>query len=138
MEVQGTSLTLDRVLVEHGHLMDWEYFDGNTKYGARDDYSWYGGQSRQFKSYSLWYNNKNAVMGRLFAWDLGNDTLITDEEMVAQGFAYQWVPAGITITPHIDVLHPFDPVAPLPAKEGGVMAYKVDANDKMGITNPWA
>ena len=44
IECTGTALTLDDVLVERGFLKDWPYFDGDTKYGARDDFSWYGGQ----------------------------------------------------------------------------------------------
>ena len=137
-ECDGDTLVLDEILCEHGFLKEWPYFDGETKYGAREDYCWYGGQGRQGASYSLWYNNKRATYGRLFARNIDDDEIVTDKDMEGQGKVYQWVPAGTTVVPHIDVLYPNDLQSPVPAKQTGVLPYRVDPYaDVDGVTNPW-
>jgi hypothetical protein len=139
IEVQGTDITLDRVLVERGFLKDWPYFDGGTTYGARDDFSWYGGTNRQGASYSLWYNNKRATYGRLFHRDVADDVLLTDEVEAEQGKVYQWVPAGTIVVPHIDVLYPDDLQAPvIPKTPGVVLPYRSNIyTDYDKVLNPW-
>jgi hypothetical protein len=139
LELQGSGLIIDKVLAERGYLKDWLYFDGDEKYGARDDFSWYGGANRQGASYSFWYNHRKAVTGRLFARTVDpNDPSanVTDEDMEEQGLVYRWVPAGITVVPHLDVLYPFDVQNPLPPKAAGVLArYSPSTRD--GVSNPW-
>jgi hypothetical protein len=139
VELQGSGLVIDKVLAEPGYLKDWEYFDGDEHYGARDDFSWYGGTSRQGASYSLWYNHRKAVTGRLFARTVDpNDPSqnVTDEDMEEQGLVYRWVPAGITVVPHLDSLYPFDVQNPLPPKTAGVLPrYSTGTPD--GIADPW-
>ena len=134
-EVQGTGLSLDEVLVEKDWLTDWPYFDGDSTYGAVGDYSWYGGVSRAGGTYSLWYNNKKAVYGRLFGMDVDDDDVLTDAEVEEWGYVYRWVPAGMTVTPHIDVLYVNDQQAPVPAKTG-ITPRQVTAGDA-GVQNPW-
>ena len=136
IEATGGDLTIDQVLVEKGFLKDWPYFDGDTDYGARGDFSWYGGEVRQGGSYSLWYNHKAAVFGRMFARQIEDTTLITDEVMRAQGICYDWVPAGTIVTPHIDVLYPNDLQLVVPDKVG-VLSYRTSDDDSQGIRNPW-
>ena len=136
-ECDGTSLSLDEILCEVGFLKQWPYFDGASTYGARSDFSWYGGEGRAGKSYSMWYNNKRATFGRLFGLNVGDDTLITDEEMVLQGKVYQWIPAGTTVVPHIDVLYPNDLQSPVTPKPPGVLPYRIDIEDVGGLVNPW-
>ena len=50
LETTGTYIDIDRVCVEPGwlpaNLNDWPYFDGDSLYGALDDYSWYGNKDR--------------------------------------------------------------------------------------------
>jgi len=139
LELQGSGLIIDKVLAERGYLKDWLYFDGDEKYGARDDFSWYGGANRQGASYSFWYNHRKAVTGRLFARTVDpNDPSanVTDEDMEEQGLVYRWVPAGITVVPHLDVLYPFDVQNPLPPKAAGVLArYSPSTRD--GVSDPW-
>jgi hypothetical protein len=61
---------------------------------------------------------------------------VTDEDMEEQGLVYRWVPAGITVVPHLDVLYPFDVQNPLPPKAAGVLArYSPSTRD--GVSNPW-
>ena len=140
LECSG-DLTIDRVLCERDHLKDWAYFDGDDTFGARDDFSWYGGMTDyQGASYSLWYNHRKAVTGRLFARTVDpNDPTqnVTDEDMEEQGLAYRWVPAGTTVVPHLDVFYPFDPRNPLPPKPAGVMPYYT-VSDPDGVGDPWA
>ena len=137
IECDGGDITIDQVLCERGFLKDWNYFDGDTTYGAREDFVWYGGEVRQGASYSFWYNNKRAVFGRLFAREIDDDVLITDEVMAKQGFVYRWVPAGTLVIPHIDVLYPNDLQLEIPAKTG-VLSYRVDIDrDLQGVKNPW-
>jgi len=55
LELQGAGpLSIAKVLAERGYLKDWLYFDGDEKYGARDDFSWYmsgrGGLGHQMKA----------------------------------------------------------------------------------------
>ena len=95
------------------------YFDGDSTYGSRDDYSWYGGENRKGYTYSCWYNHRRAVVGRLFAWDIPTDDFtVTDEEVEAQGFVYKWIPAGVRVTPHLDVLWPEDIQEAIPDNTG--------------------
>jgi hypothetical protein len=105
---------IDQVCVEPGNLPDngndWPYFDGDTTYGAREDFSWYGGTSNRHASYSCWYNLRNSTFGRLFAWKVDASSPLTDDEAALQGLAYQWVPAGIPVHGHLDVLYPEDPM----------------------------
>ena len=139
LELQGSDLTIDKVLAERGYLKDWLYFDGDEKYGARDDFSWYGGTDRQGASYSLWYNHRKAVTGRLFARTVDpNDPSanVTDEDMEEQGLVYRWVPAGITVVPHLDIFYPFDVQNPLPPKAAGVLP-RVSVSTPTGVTDPW-
>ena len=93
IEGQGTYIDLDLVCVEFGTLpwnfSDWPYFDGDNLFGAVNDFSWY---ERPHKSYSCWYNDRDAVMGRLFAWNMSAEDespggVITDEEAAKQGLA---------------------------------------------------
>lgn len=137
LECDGNSLTIDNVLVEKGYLKDWPYFDGDTTYGARDDFTWYGGSVNQGASYSLWYNNKRATYGRLFAQDIEGVAVVTDEVMTQQGFVYQWVPAGMTVQPHIDVLYPHDLQLPPASRSGTVLHYRASPSDLQGVVNPW-
>jgi len=134
LELEGSNLAVDKVLAERGYLKDWLYFDGDEHYGARDDFSWYGGANRQGASYSFWYNHRKAVTGRLFARTVDpNDPSqnVTDEDMEEQGLVYRWVPAGITVVPHLDILYPFDVQNPLPAKAAGVLS-------RTEVPSPWA
>ena len=91
IEVEGDLLVLDNCLVEEGWVpagqdaydprttdtsikattggtlaTGFPYFDGDSLYGARDDYSWYGGEDCQGHTYSCWYNHRRSVVGRLF------------------------------------------------------------------------
>jgi hypothetical protein len=137
-ECDGGEMHIDNVLAEPDWLKDWQYFDGDSTYGARDDFTWYGGENRKGQSFSTWYNHKRAVTGRLFAWDIGSeDFIITDEEVEAQGYVYKWVPAGVRVTPHLDVLHPGDIQEAVPPTSGSVIPYKVNAADRLGVRNPW-
>ena len=136
IESSGGDLTIDQVLCEAGYLKDWAYFDGDTDYGMREDFTWYGGEVRQGASYSLWYNHKKAVYGRMFARQIDGTTLITDEVMREQGIVYEWVPAGTVVVPHMDVLYPNDLQLVVPDKVG-VLSYRANAADLQGIVNPW-
>ena len=135
LEIQGNALTLDECLIEKGYLRDWPYFDGESNYGADGDYSWYGGQNLQGASYSLWYNNKKAIYGRIFAQDLDDNDVLTNEEVEAWGFVYRWVPAGMTVVPHIDVLYVNDLQAPVNPKT--TVNPRSTAPDDTGVLNPW-
>jgi len=140
IEAQGVNLTIDKVLAEPGFLKDWLYFDGDERYGARDDFSWYGGATRRGASYSLWYNHRKAVTSRLFARTVDpNDPSanVTDEDMEEQGLVYRWVPAGITVVPHLDVLYAHDVQNPVPAKAAGVLPYFNATTATSGVENPW-
>jgi hypothetical protein len=139
LECNGTSLTVDNLVCEPDHLRDWPYFDGDTLYGARDDFSWYGGANLKGKTYSLWYNHRRAVVGRLFAWDIDQDDLVvTDEEVEAQGFVYGWVPAGVRVQVHMDVLWEGDiQTPPVDVAGQAVTAYSVGPSDPLGVANPW-
>jgi hypothetical protein len=138
-ECDGGSFDLDNVLCEADWLRNWSYFDGDSTYGARDDYSWYGGDNRKGQTYSCFYNHKRAVTGRLFSWDIdASDFVVTDEEVEAQGFVYRWIPAGVRVTPHLDVLYPGDIQEVVPDVAGTpVNAYKTGSTDSLGVTNPW-
>jgi len=138
-ECSGGQFEVDNILCEPDWLKDWPYFDGDSTYGARDDYAWYGGENRKGQTYSTWYNHKRAVTGRLFAWDIDSDDfVVTDEEVEAQGFVYKWVPAGVRVTPHLDVLRPNDIQEVISPVTGSVTAYKTNPNDAMGVYNSWA
>jgi hypothetical protein len=86
VEVEGDLLVLDNCLVEEGWVpagqnsasggtlsTGFPYFDGDSLYGARDDYSWYGGEDCQGRTYSCWYNHRRAVVGRLFAFQTSKE-----------------------------------------------------------------
>ena len=130
LETNGTYMDIDQVCVEPGMMPmnkdDWPYFDGSNQYQSAGDYSWYG---NPHASYSCWYNNRSAVMGRLFAWGLDPEDqapggVITDEETIKQGLVYQWVPAGTPVQEHYDVLYPNDPKTPISAVTGSPLAVQ--------------
>jgi hypothetical protein len=86
IEVEGDLLILDNCLVEEGWVpagqddgsggtvsTGFPYFDGDSLYGARDDFSWYGGEDCQGHTYSCWYNHRRAVVGRLFAFQTSKE-----------------------------------------------------------------
>jgi hypothetical protein len=144
IEVDGTELTLDRVICEPGYLLDWGYFDGDTTYSARDDYSWYGGENLKGRTYSLFYNNRRAIAGRLFATSFTDRAAATSVAELSEGLVYQWVPAGTLVEPHWDVLfegdlqHPVadvagTPITPYRVALPGTPEYTAD----MGVENPW-
>lgn len=144
IEIDGTDLVLDKVIVEPGFLLDWDYFDGDTTYGARDDFSWYGGENLRGETYSLFYNNKRATAGRLFATKFPDRAALTSEDELKEGLVYQWVPAGTLIEPHWDVLYEGDlqhpvpdiagtPVTPYRTAVPGSPEFPLD----MGVVNPW-
>ena len=137
IECSSGDMTIDQVLCERGFLKDWSYFDGDTDYGMRDDFTWYGGEVRQGGSYSLWYNHKRAVFGRMFAREVEDDELVTDEVVASHGTSYQWVPAGTNVTPHLDVLYPNDLKLVVADKAPGVLSYRATDADLLGIRNPW-
>ena len=149
LETNGTFIDVDRICVEPGwlpaNLNDWPYFDGDSLYGALDDYSWYGNKdrtagtpTRAHKTYSCWYNHRRAVTGRLFQWsdpdDTGPGSVFTDEEVAAQGMVYSWVPAGTPVYHHLDVLFPNDPQAAVPDVAGGVTP---SGSGILQVTSPW-
>lgn len=143
VETQGTYIDLDQVCAEFGTMPanyeDWPYFDGNSLYGLDGDYSWY---ERPNKSYSCWYNNRSAVLGRLFAWNVSSEDALpggvfTDAEAAKQGLAHQWVPAGTPLLYHTDMLYPEDPKNALPPVTGTVLARKTSDTDALGVADPW-
>jgi len=139
IECEGTDMHIDNVLAEPEWLPGWPYFDGDTTYGAVDDFSWYGGTNQKGKSYSLWYNHRRAVVGRLFAWSIADDDFtVTDTEVEAQGYVYKWVPAGVRVIPHLDVLTVGDVQSPVPAVTGTVMAVRTGYTDALGVYPAWA
>jgi hypothetical protein len=137
LECSGGSMEIDNVLCESDWLRGWRYFDGDSTFGARDDHSWYGGENRKGKSYSCFYNHRRAVVGRLFAWDIeADDFTITDEEVESQGFVYKWVPAGVRVAAHLDVLWPEDIQEAVIDNAGtAVTPYYNGTNG--GVANPW-
>jgi hypothetical protein len=145
LETDGTELVIDNVLCERLFLKDWPYFDGDSTYGSRDDFCWYGAADdtgRRGASYSLWYNNRRAVIGRLFARLVDvNDPAdnVTDEQIEEMGLVYRWVPAGTTVIPHLDVFFPGDVRAPVQAKSPtDVLPYAgPDDEAPTGVLNPW-
>jgi len=139
IETQTASFKIDQVIAERGYLKDWPYFDGDEKYGAGDSYCWYNGMASQGASYSLWYGNRRAVMGRLFATDTDMDDpdVLTDEDVAKWGLVYQWVPAGVQVIPHICVFYPGDLRAPVPPKDPGVLPYYNVSTQPLGVINPW-
>ena len=149
LETQGTYLDIDHILCEPGWLPanynDWPYFDGDSLYGALDDYSWYGNKeraagtpTRAHKTYSCWYNHRRAVTGRLFQWsdpdDEGPGSIFTDEEVAAQGMVYSWVPAGTPVQQHLDVLYPYDPQSAVPDVTGPLTP---SGSGVLEVTSPW-
>ena len=138
IECDGGEMHLDNILCEPDWLTDWPYFDGDSTYGARDDYSWYGGENRKGQTYSCWYNHRRAVVGRLFAWDIPSDDFtITDEEVEQQGFVYKWIPAGVRVTPHLDVLYPND-IQEIVPNNTGTPVTPIDTGTNGGVPNAWA
>lgn len=139
IECDGVPMYVDQLLVEPEWLDGWPYFDGDTTYGALDDFSWYGGEGRKGQTYSLWYNHRRAVIGRLFAWSIpDSDFTVTDEEVEGQGFVYKWVPAGVRVIPHMDVLWVGDVQSPVPAVSGTVTPLKTSSTDALGVYPAWA
>lgn len=116
-------LVLDDVLLEPGELLDWPYFDGDSKYGMSSitgdadssDYSWYGKvpyADKRGASYSLWYNHKSVISGRVFGRVLDDDALYTSTDEQSDGLVYQWAPAGAVFVPKFNVTNPADPEIP--------------------------
>jgi hypothetical protein len=137
IECDGPEMHLDNVLCEADWLRDWRYFDGDSTYGSREDYSWYGGKNLKGQTYSCWYNHRRAVIGRLFAWDIEeNDFTVTDEEVQSQGFVYRWIPAGVRVQAHYDVLWPDDIQEPVPNNAGTAVTPYASGNNG-GVPNPW-
>ena len=69
IELMGSNLEIDYVVCEPGALLGWEYFDGDTIYGATDDHNWWGNQGApgiRGAGYSGWYDNKRSVNGVVF------------------------------------------------------------------------
>jgi len=138
IEVDGTEVTIDQVLAERGALREWRYFDGDSTFALQDSYSWYGPQ-RRGASYSMWYDMRRAVMGRLFATPV--DTIypgdvLSDAEVAQAGMVYRWVPAGVTVIPHIDVFYPDDLRSP-PINNVGTDTLGYYPDDPNGVPNPW-
>lgn len=139
IECDGTEFFVDELLCEPEWLPGWPYFDGDTTYGVEGDYSWYGGASRRGQSFSLWYNHRRAVIGRLFSWSISdNDFTVTDSEIEGQGFVYGWVPAGVRVIPHMDVLWVGDVQPVVPAVSGSVLAVKAWSTDALGVQSAWS
>lgn len=139
IECDSGTMSLDNLVCESEWLPGWPYFDGDTTYGALDDYSWYGGENRKGSTYSLWYNHRRAVVGRLFAWNISDDDFtVTDEEVESQGYVYKWVPAGVRVIPHMDVLYVGDPQSPISAVTGTVLPRSTGPNDRLGVSDAWA
>jgi hypothetical protein len=136
LESTGTELTLDKVLAERGTLKEFGYFDGDSTYSAPESYGWYGGPQQQGKSYSMLYGSRRAVLGRLFSAPDDSDTLITDDDVKKAGLVYQWVPAGVSVVPHIDVFYPDDLRLPPSAKASTVYPYYAE-DEPFGVVNPW-
>lgn len=139
IECDSGAMNLDNLVCEPEWLPGWPYFDGDTTYGALDDYSWYGGENRKGSTYSLWYNHRRSVVGRLFAWNISDDDFtVTDEEVESQGYVYKWVPAGVRVIPHMDVLYVGDPQSPVSAVTGTVLPRSTGPNDQLGVSDAWA
>jgi hypothetical protein len=74
----------------------------------------------------------------MFALDYTGAQVITDEVVAAQGFVYQWVPAGTVVIPHMDALYVNDLQAPVPTKAAGVLAYRSNViTDVDKVLSPW-
>jgi hypothetical protein len=130
LETTG-NITIDQVLAERGVLKDLPYFDGDELYAAPDSYSWYGGSQQRGKSYSMWYSGRRSVIGRLFATPLVTNEpgdIVTDEDVREAGMVYNWVPAGVTVIPHLDVFYPNDLRTPPPTKVATVTPYYETTN----------
>lgn len=130
---------IDRVLAERGALKEYPYFDGDERYGLVDDFSWYGGSGRRGISYSMWYGGRRSVVGRLFAVPTDTDApgdIVTDVDVMAAGMVYDWVPAGVTVIPHMDVFYPTDLKGPLPPRRGTVLP-PAGPDDPLGVGDPW-
>lgn len=150
LECDASWFEVDQVCVEPGLLpangVDWPYFEGtdtggNSGYGARGDFTWYGGTARHHGSYSFWYNLRDTTFGRLFDFSMSPEDqkpggIFSDVEAAALGMAYQWVPAGTPLIYHLDVLYPYDPKSPLPPVTGPALPY-LDDDNPMGVESPW-
>lgn len=98
---------LDLGMVEEGVLIDWEYFDGDATYGAKEDFSWYGNvpfATKRGASFSMWYNNRRSIAGRLFGRRLDDTAYYTSADEQLDSLVSQWTPAGSVVVPHWDVL----------------------------------
>lgn len=134
------TLFIDRVLAERGALKEWPYFDGDSTFALQDSYTWYGGYERRGASYSMWYDMRRAVMGRLFATPVDTTypgDVLSDAEVAEAGMVYKWVPAGVTVVPHIDVFYPGDVRPPPPPKSAAIQPYYDPNTQRMGVVNPW-
>lgn len=98
---------IDLGLIEEGVLLDWQYFDGDSDYGALEDFSWYGNEVPAVKrgaSFSMWYNNRRSIGGRLFGRRLDDTAYYTSADEQLDSLVSQWIPAGSVVVPHWDVL----------------------------------
>jgi hypothetical protein len=139
LDVGGTEITIDRVLAERGALKEYPYFDGDEMYADAGAYSWYGGESVAGRTYSMWYSGRRAVIGRLFATPKDTDApedYITDTDVLAAGLVYKWVPAGVTVIPHMDVFYPNDLRWWPPPRTKPVLPYSTTGDDGMGVDPP--
>jgi hypothetical protein len=110
-DTTAPEIYIDKALLEEGTLLDWQYFDGDSTYGADDDFSWYGYANladKRGKSYSMWYNNRRSIAGRLFGRRLDDTALYTSADEQLDSLVSQWTPAGAVVVPHWDVLYEDD------------------------------
>lgn len=111
---QQPHISIDQCIVEEGSLLDWPYFDGDTTYGATGDHQWYGLDSadKVGKSYSLWYNHKRDINGRLFSRRVDDNSLYTSYDAQRDSMLSEWVPAGVAVVPHWGALEVDDSFLP--------------------------
>ena len=111
---------LDRCIVEEGALLEWAYFDGDETYGGPDDYLWYG--DKVGTSYSLWYNNRRDINGRLFGRRVDDTALYTSRDEQLDSMLSGWVPAGTAIAPQWGALGVNDTYLLPPDKSSATLA----------------
>ena len=147
IEVQGTAITPRQVLVERGFLKDWPYFDGGITYGARDDFSWYGGGQPSGCHLLALVQQQAGDLRSAVPPGHGRRRAADRRSRGRAGQVYQWVPAGTIVVPHIDVLYENDIQAPVTPKTAGVvLPYRVNHHrhtrcaEPLGVASvaPWS